>query len=103
MTDTVKLFDYAVARLLRGEPEDLVRRLENEPDLALAIRPSIALHFHHLWMMGAPRREFYALVAMLQRSERVAEIAKTIGPGVTADLFKTADDVSPLITELAGG
>jgi hypothetical protein len=97
------LFDYAVARLLlRGEPEDLVRRLENEPDLSLSIRPSIVLQFHHIWMADPTRRMFWELVILMQRSERAPEIAKTIGPGVAGELFATPDDVSPLVKRLEG-
>ena len=44
------LYDYGVARLLfRGPDERLVERLEAEPDLALATRPSLVLHFLYLW------------------------------------------------------
>src|SRR5262249_44534770 len=95
------LFDYGVARLImRGEPEDLLRRLEAETDLALAIRPSIVLHFHHLWAQDPTRQRFWDLVARLQQSDRVAEIAKTIGPAVAGELFTTPEDASPLLERL---
>jgi hypothetical protein len=97
------LFDYGVARLIfRGEPEDAVRRLEEEPDLALAVRPSIVLHLHHLWTQDARRGLFWDFVTRLQRSEAVPDIAKIIGPAVAGDLFTTLTDMAPLIAQLGG-
>lgn len=98
------LFDYGVARLmLRGEPHDVVRRLEEDPDLSMAIRPSIALHFHHLWEEDPTRGRFWDLVERIQQSIRAPEIAKTIGPTVAADLFATPDDLLPIVDRLGEG
>jgi hypothetical protein len=95
------LFDYAVSRLLlRGEPGDLIRRLEEEPDLALAVRPSLVLHYHYLWAEDPSRRAFWQLVALIQASDRVSEIAKTIGPAVAAELFTDPVDIGPLVQPL---
>lgn len=97
------LFDYAVARLLfRGEHRDLVRRLEAEPDLALFARPSVVLHFHHVWVAEPSRTVFWDLVATIQQSETLSEIAKTIGPMVVADLFTTPQDFSRVVEGLGG-
>jgi hypothetical protein len=98
------LFDYGVSRLIfRGEPRDILRRLEEEPDLALAVRPSIALHFHHLWAEDPTRRAFWELAGLIQGSARVSEIAKTIGPVVAAELFTDPADMAPLVEPLGGG
>ena len=44
------LFDFAVDRLLlRGIPESLVEKLESDPALVIAIRPSLVFHFLYLW------------------------------------------------------
>jgi hypothetical protein len=97
------LFDYGIARLiLRGEPEDLLRRLEKENDLTIALRPSIVLHFHHLWAADTTRRTFWSFVELLQRSDQLPEIAKTIGPSVAGGLFSTPEDVLPLLEGLEG-
>lgn len=97
------LFDYGVARLLfRGETEDLIHRLEDDSDLTIAYRPSIVLHFHHLWALDSTRRTFWSFVESLQRSDRLPEIAKTIGPSVAEDLFVVPEDVSPLVDGLGG-
>jgi hypothetical protein len=97
------LFDYGVARLIfGGEPEDAVRRLEAEPDLALAVRPSIVLFLHHLWSVDPSRRRFWDFVTSLQYSNEVPEIAKTIGPAVARELFSTPADMSPVIARLGG-
>jgi hypothetical protein len=97
------LFDYGVARLLfRGESADLLHRLEEENDLTIAFRPSIVLHFHHLWAKDTTRRAFWSFVELLQRSDRLPEVAKTIGPVVASDLFATPEDISPLVDGLGG-
>jgi len=97
------LFDYAVARLLlRGDPQDLIGRLEENPDLALAIRPSLVLHFQHVWAEDPARESFWDLVGRFARSGRVPEIAKTIGPAVAMNLFSSANDVLPLMNQLGG-
>jgi glycosyltransferase involved in cell wall biosynthesis len=97
------LFDYAVARLLfRGEAKDLLQRLENEPDLALFARPSIVLHFHHVWVTDPARTSFWDLVEAFQQSDNLSEIAKTIGPTVAADLFTTPEDFSGVVERLGG-
>jgi hypothetical protein len=95
------LYDYAVERLLlRGEPADLVSRLESSPDLALAIRPSLVLHFQHVWAQGPDRKAFWALVERIERSNQVPDIAKTIGPTVAKEMFRTLDDLSPVFGPL---
>jgi hypothetical protein len=34
---------------LRGTPEALVKRLTDDPELIIVVRPSLVLHFQHLW------------------------------------------------------
>jgi glycosyltransferase involved in cell wall biosynthesis len=95
------LYDYGVARLLlRGEATHLVRRLEESPDLALAIRPSLVLHLQHVWYQDPQRELFWDLVARLMASELVPDIAKTIGPSVAADLMTAPADYSAVLGRL---
>lgn len=95
------LFDYAVARLLlRGKPEKLVHRLENDPDLVVVIRPSLVFHFHYLWEVDRNRQQFWDVVFRITRENRIPEIGKLIGPSVAAELARTLPDLEPLCTAL---
>ena len=95
------LFDYAVARLLlRGTAEALLRRITEDEELAVAIRPSLMLHFRHEWESDPSRRTFWDLVFSLVRTEGIPEIGKLIGPTAAAELIRTALDFQPLIEHL---
>jgi len=88
------LFDYAVARLLlRGTTEALIRRLVNDPDLVLVVRPSLLFHFRHLW---SGHEQFWALVFRVTQTDEIPDIGKLIGPAVSAELAKTLSDLEPL-------
>lgn len=95
------LFDYAVARLLLRIPDERIAAwLEAEPDLALAIRPSLVLHFRHLWNSDSKRLPFWQLVMLLQGSTRVSEVAKVVGPAVAAEMLGNDGDCSFLFEKL---
>lgn len=93
------LFDYAVARLLlRGSAERVVHRLLDDPDLVIVIRPSLMLHFRHLWNIGIPL--FWDLVFRVNRAAGMPEIGKLIGPSVAAELARALSDLEPLFSAL---
>ncbi|WP_185747572.1 AAA family ATPase [Thermus tengchongensis] len=93
------LFDYAVARLLlQGPPEKVVRRLVDDPDLVVFIRPSIMLHFSYLW--NSDRKQFWDLVFCVIRTPKIPEIGKLIGPSAAAELTRTLSDLEPLCATL---
>jgi hypothetical protein len=95
------LHDYAIARLLfRAQPAELINRLVTGPDLAMSMRPSLIMHYQHLWSLDADHREFWEVVKEVQLAPDVPEIAKTIGPAVAADLFEAPGDCDPVINEL---
>jgi hypothetical protein len=106
------LFDYAVARLLlRGIPENIILRLENDPELVLAIRPSLVLHFQYLWSRSHTRALFWKMVLQVMRSGSIPEVGKLIGPSVAAEqmtqlpdyesILRAMDDADPTIREAA--
>jgi hypothetical protein len=105
-TDTLNfehhvLFDYAVARLLlRGPHERLVQRLEEDPDLAIIIRPSLVLHFHYLWMADQRREIFWSVVFSMVASDKIPEIGKLVGPSVAAELGKKLGDFERLYSSV---
>ena len=95
------LFDYAVARLLfRGDAEKVVRRLTEDPDLVLVVRPSLVFHFRHLWNSDPNRRAFWDLSFRMIRANGVPQIGKIIGPTVTAELARTMADLEHLCIAL---
>ena len=97
------LFDYAVATLLlRGEPGIIATRLAAEPDLALAIRPSLAMAFRSAWLRDPTRALFWGMVLRLYREEAAPEIGRLIGPGVAAEMLGDARDCDPLFVALEG-
>jgi hypothetical protein len=91
------LFDYAVERLLlRGTPEALVKRLTDDPELVIVVRPSLVLRFQHLWTADPRRVQFWHLVFQIVRAESIREIGKLIGPAVGAERADTLFDLEPL-------
>ena len=95
------LFDYAVSRLLLREPPDvLVDRFENDDELAVAIRPSLRLHFQHEWESNTDRRGFWSLVFRFMHSVGISELGKLTGPAAASELIKRTQDYEPLIERL---
>jgi Methylmalonyl Co-A mutase-associated GTPase MeaB len=75
------IFDYAVARLyLRGIREEFIKKFESDPELILAIRPSITLHFQYELLKDVS--SFWQLVFSFVRSEKIRAIGKLIGTSV---------------------
>ena len=99
------LFDYAVATLLlRRNAARVVEFLTADRAFVLLGRPSLVMHFHHLWASdshGKARDEFWETVLAVCRSEDIPEIGKLIGPGVAAELGSTTREFGPLLTALA--
>ncbi len=95
------LFDYGVARLLlRGIPEAVVRWFDNDSDMVIVVRPSLLMHFQHLWTVDASRKCFWDFVFRVILAEKVPEIGKLIGPSVAAELAQGLEDLDPLCTSL---
>jgi hypothetical protein len=91
------LFDYAVARLLlRGAHEALVKRLADDPELVIVIRPSLLLHFRYLWAIDPRHEQFWSLVFQVIRADRIREIGRLIGPAVAAELACKLLELEPL-------
>lgn len=94
------LFDYAVARLLfRGIPQSLIQRLESDVNLVLAVRPSIVMHFQHLWLIDITL--FWDTYFQLLRSEQIPEIGKLVGASVAVEFMREAESFAPLESALS--
>jgi len=95
------LFDYAIARLLlRGPSSQTINWLASEPDLLIAVRPSLMFHFQHLWNSATDRSAFWNFVFELQANQTLLSTGKIIGPIVAAESIKTINDCQPLLTAL---
>jgi hypothetical protein len=95
------LFDYAVARLLlRGTPAALVKRLADDPELLIVVRPSLLLHFRHLWTVDPRHEQFWSLVFQVIRTDGMREIGRLIGPAVAAELAGELLELEPLYTAI---
>jgi len=93
------LFDYAVARLLfLGALTAVVDRLTEDPELVLAIGPSIVFHFQHIWFDSPGRQVFWDLVFRIIQAGDIREVGKLIGPSVAADLATQIADFDPLVS-----
>jgi hypothetical protein len=92
------LFDYAVSRLLfRGPLNEVVTWLENEPDLLLAIRPSLLFHYQYLWGLDLNRRRFWDCVFAFFKSNKVPATGKIVGPLAAIQLIGTVADCQLLL------
>jgi hypothetical protein len=95
------LFDYATARtLLRGEAGVLARRFQDAPHLVLLIRPSLSLHFRHLWLDNSGRRAFWSAALRLLWTEGVPRVGQIVGPSVAAETARSMTDFEPLFDAL---
>jgi hypothetical protein len=93
------LFDYAVARLLlRRSPERLAQLLREDPGLVLVARPSLLMHFQHLWDSDRETHEtFWQAVLTISATPGIPEIGRLIGPSVAAGLVKDLYELTPLL------
>ena len=98
------LFDYATARLLlRRAATRVAQRLAEDPAFVLLGRPSLAMHFHHLWGRGpadGEREEFWETALAVCSADDIPEIGRLIGPGVAAELGQTIQEFEPLLRAL---
>lgn len=93
------LFDYAVARLLlRGTDTALLNRLLADSDFAVVARPSIEMHFQHLW--ANDRNGFWSQVFDVVRSKGTPAIAKIIGVSVATLEATDVEDLGPVLDKL---
>ncbi|MBL8212637.1 MAG: hypothetical protein JNK87_18125 [Bryobacterales bacterium] len=89
------LFDYAVARLyFSPEQEEMIAGLSGEPDLFIAIRPSIELYYQRLWRED--RTDFWQLT-FRSLAANIPEVGKLIGPSVFALRATDLNDTQPVL------
>jgi DNA replication protein DnaC len=95
------IYDYAVSRLLlRVTTKDFIAILVGDPELLLAIRPSIVFHFKYIWSEDSTRQVFWNLVDEVLRCKDIPEIGKLIGPSVASEFATKINDFEPLFNRL---
>ena len=95
------LFDYAVARLLlRQDPAPVATWFAQQPDLVLAIRPSLVFYFQRLWSRSDHKVEFWDAAFALVHTPDLPEVGKLIGPAVAAELGQSVQDFERLLIDL---
>lgn len=91
------LFDYAVERLLLRSEVDLTQRLASDPELVLVIRPSLNMHFQHIWSIDNSRSPFWNLVMRVMEDTGIPEVGKLIGPVIAAESSANLSDLLPVL------
>ncbi len=96
------LFDYAVARLLfRIEHAGVAELIAADPDCVVAFRPSLVLHFRHLWATGpAGHGSFWQLLDVLEQDPAIPLVGKIIGPAVAVESFEVIGDFQPFVAAI---
>jgi len=92
------LFDYAGARLyVPPEPDDLADLLSKQPDLLIAIRPSLELHCQRLWHHD---QQFFWDLTFRLIGSNVNEVGKLLSPAVAALYATEYAETTPLLNGL---
>jgi hypothetical protein len=98
------LFDYAASvELLDENAPALVTFLEEEPDRALFLRPTLNYFFARLWFRN--RDAFWEIFWGLAVNEKshLRLVAQVLPPGVVAQEARYPEDVAPLLERLREG
>ena len=92
------LYDFAVAvTCLRGEDHlYLSQRLDDDPDLAITIRPSLDMYFADLWTDDATRHPFWDLAVTLSAPNRGHPIAAIAAACAALIEHPTYEDLAQL-------
>ena len=98
------LFDYAVARIwLQDLPSTMISTLAQaqNQDLLLAIRPSLVFAFQRLWHAQDNHGQFWDRGLAVQATAEMRLIGKIIASTAAAAEYRTLDDVTWLLDQLA--
>jgi hypothetical protein len=93
------LFDYAVALHGLGDthqPESLVERLGEDPNLALTVRPSVDYRLATIWHDDPSRRVFWRVALRLIGRRSGHPLAAAAAGRVAASEIQRAEDCGPL-------
>ena len=99
------LFDYIVAMFALGDnarPESLADRLDEEPNLALRLRPSVEYRLATIWRDATDRETFWRLSLRLASRRAGHLLAAAAAARVAANEMRTAGDWRFLADACAG-
>jgi hypothetical protein len=95
------LYDYAISKLIfSGNNQKLVKKLEEDHELILAVHPSIVYYFHELWFSDSSLERFWDAVTELMKENQVPLIGKLIGPSVAVELAGHSNDFNFVFQKL---
>jgi hypothetical protein len=93
------LFDFGAEDLyLKHEPDDFVKQLQEHPDLALLLRPSLHMRFQRLWMTD--KTAFWDLTFKMCSIETLPALLKSCPLVVVAENAAMDVDVHELSEQL---
>ncbi len=92
------LYDFAIAvTCLQGEDHlYLSQRLDDDPDLAITIRPSLDMYLADLWTDDATRTSFWDLAVALSRPNQGQPIAAIAAACAALREHPTYEDLAPI-------
>jgi hypothetical protein len=99
------LFDYAVAMLALGDtskPQSLAERLDEDPNLAIKVRPSVEYRLATVWRDYADRQPFWRLALSLASRTTGHLLAGSAAAAVAAGGVESLSDVLMLADACTG-
>lgn len=92
------LLEYAIARLIfRTDTDSLLHLLDSDYSILFSARPSLQLHFEHLWYLGHDRLAFWEATQSLGKHTNIPLIGKIVPLVVAAEHAGEYEDVSYII------
>ena len=93
------LFDFGAAELyLPHEPDDFLRMMAAQPDLALLLRPSLHMRFQRLWITD--RTAFWNITFQFCADVSLPALLQSCPLAIVAESANGAEDVEPLAEQL---
>lgn len=99
------LFDYAVAMLALGDtsrPDSLADRLDEDPNLAIRVRPSLEYRLATVWRDDSDRRSYWRLALRLASRTAGHLLAGSAATSVAADEIQSLADCLTLADACTG-
>ncbi|KAA8786741.1 hypothetical protein EC604_23215 [Paenibacillus amylolyticus] len=91
------LLDYAIERLILRNEVQLTQLLADDPELVMVIRPSLDMHFQHIWYLDDSRSFFWNIVLQVMENNSIPEVGKLIGPAIVAEISTEFSDFIPIL------
>lgn len=97
------LYDYGVYKaVLMAGTGRFAELLENNPYLALSIRPSIQMYWQNAWQQDPSRKAYWSEVLALEADPDFPKLAKVFGADFAVAAVSSEDDLQPLQSTLMG-